>query len=268
MKHVLAYVTPDQTANIITKFLYRGYISIFGALVRLLSDRGASFTGSVIEEMCKIGWRPRLLVDFYFPTIGSSEAPTREASAMHVDEYVASIWGRLRTDLQEAQAQLMAEACQQKWYYDRKIGTVNVKPSDLVLVKADALKGKRKINDRWEEDTWEVVHQIMSDVPSYEVTNQHGKSCILHWNWLLLVTSDVGIPLCIDIHHAWDRCTSPTPCKTTSMGGETKMTPQENNGKAVTQWPTSKASLGWINEKLWLLPWTSTRASTKDGWRP
>ena len=30
-KHVLAYVTPDQTAKNIAKFLYGGYISIFGA---------------------------------------------------------------------------------------------------------------------------------------------------------------------------------------------------------------------------------------------
>ena len=37
-KHVLAYVTPNQTAKAITKFLYGGYISIFGALARLLSD--------------------------------------------------------------------------------------------------------------------------------------------------------------------------------------------------------------------------------------
>ena len=37
-KHVLAYVTPNQTAETITKFLYGGYISIFGAPVRLLSD--------------------------------------------------------------------------------------------------------------------------------------------------------------------------------------------------------------------------------------
>ena len=47
-------------------------------------------------------------------------------------------------------------------------------------------------------------------------------------------------------HHAWDRCTSPTPCKTTSMGGQMKMMPQENNGKVVIQWPTSKASLGGL----------------------
>ena len=53
-KHVLAYVTPNQTVKTITKFLYGGYISIFGALARLMSDRGTSFTSSIIEELCKI----------------------------------------------------------------------------------------------------------------------------------------------------------------------------------------------------------------------
>ena len=122
------------------------------------------------------GQRPRLLVDFYFPTIGSSKAPMREASAKHVDEYMASVQDRLRTTLQETQAQLTAKAHQQKWYYDRKIGAVNLKPGNLVLVKADAFKGKRKIKDRWEEDTWEVVCQVSS----YEVTDQCRRSCILH----------------------------------------------------------------------------------------
>ena len=53
-KHVLVYVTPDQTVKTITKFLYGGYITIFGALARLLSDRGTSFTSSIIEELYKI----------------------------------------------------------------------------------------------------------------------------------------------------------------------------------------------------------------------
>ena len=53
-KHLLAYVTPDQTAKTIAKFLYGGYISIFQALARLLSDRGTSITSSIIEELCKI----------------------------------------------------------------------------------------------------------------------------------------------------------------------------------------------------------------------
>ena len=256
-KHVLAYVTPDQTAKTVTKFLYGGYISIFGALARLLSDRGTSFTSSIIEELCQIlgiqwlwtmpyhpqtnglverfhqmimcmigklgedkkanwpshlaeivhtynatqsavtgysphylmfGQWPRLLVDFVFPTIGSSKAPMREASARKVDTYLASVRDWLRSTLREAQAQSTAEACWQKWYYDRKVGAVNLKPGDLVLVKADAWKGKRKIKDRWDEETWEVSWQIAGDMPSYKVTNQHGWSWVLHQNQLLLVT--------------------------------------------------------------------------------
>ena len=182
-KHVLAYVTPDQTAKTVAKFLYGGYISIFGAPARLLSDRGTSFTSTIIEELCKIlgiqwlwtmpshsqtnglvershqmimcmigklgedkkadwpshlaeivhtynatrsavtrysphylmfGRWPRLLVDFVFPSVGSNEAPMREASARKVDTYVASVRDQLRSALREAQAQLTAEACQQK----------------------------------------------------------------------------------------------------------------------------------------------------------
>ena len=74
----------------------------------------------------------------------------RDASAKHVDEYITSVWERLRTALREVQAQSMAEACQQKWYYNRKIGPVNLKPGDLVLVKPDAFKerGRATIGGR------------------------------------------------------------------------------------------------------------------------
>ena len=188
----------------------------------------------------------------------------REASAKHVDEYIAFVWDSLRTTLWEVQTQSMAEFHQHKWYYDQKIGAKNLKPGDPVLVKADAFKGKRKIRDRWEKDTWEVVHQIMTDIPSYKVTDQCRRLCILQWNWLLLVASEAGVPLCIGICQAWDRCTSPTPFKASS-GGETEMTPQESSGSAVTQCPTSKTSLRWINGKLWLLPWTSAGCPLKMG---
>ena len=104
-----------------------------------------------------LGQWPRLPVDFVFPTIGRNEAPTRETSTRSVDVYVASVRDQLRSTLQEAQAQSITEACQQKQYYDRKIGAMNLKPANLVLVKADAWKGKRKIKDRWEEETWEVL---------------------------------------------------------------------------------------------------------------
>ena len=51
---------------------------------------------------------------------------------------------------------------------------MDLKPANLVLVKTDAFKGKRKIKDRWEDEPHEVVHQIAMDVPSCKVANQHG----------------------------------------------------------------------------------------------
>ena len=110
------------------------------------------------------GRRPRLPVDFFFPTIVNNEAPTREASVKHVDEYVASVWDRLRTALWEAQAQSMTEACTQKQYYDRKIGAVNLKPGDLVLVKADTFKRKERsrIDGKRTLGRWRVRSQQTS----------------------------------------------------------------------------------------------------------
>ena len=107
------------------------------------------------------------------------------------------------------QAQSATKAHRQKWYYDQKIGAVNLKPGDLVLVNADTCRGKRKIQDRWEDGTYKVVHQIVTGIPAYKVKDQHRRSCTLQWNCLLVV-SEVGIPLCIGICHAWDRCTSLT----------------------------------------------------------
>ena len=66
-KHVLAHVTPDQTAKTLANFLYGGYISIFGALARLLSDRGTSFTISITEELCKILGIKWLQTTLYHP---------------------------------------------------------------------------------------------------------------------------------------------------------------------------------------------------------
>ena len=54
MKHIKAYVTPDQTAKTVAKFLWQGYISIFRAPAKLLSDQGANFESNVIKELCEI----------------------------------------------------------------------------------------------------------------------------------------------------------------------------------------------------------------------
>ena len=82
MKHLLAYITPDQTAKTVAKFLYQGYISIFGTPARLLSDRGANFMSSMIEEMCKILGMMKLQTTPYHPqTNGLAERLTPDNNA-------------------------------------------------------------------------------------------------------------------------------------------------------------------------------------------
>ena len=168
-----------------------------------------------------------------FPTIDSNEAPTREASARNVDVYVASVRDQLRSSLWEAQAQSTTEACQQKWHCTRKIGTMNLKPGDLVLVKADAWKGKRKIKDRWDEETWEVSQQITADVPSDEVMNQHGHKSSTKTGFF---SSHQRLVFpCVWQPSYMGQVYQSRPCKTTSLGGDEERTPQEKHGKAVTR---------------------------------
>ena len=38
MKHIMAYITPDQTAKTVVKFVWQGCILIFTALAKLLSN--------------------------------------------------------------------------------------------------------------------------------------------------------------------------------------------------------------------------------------
>ena len=54
MKHIMAFVTPNQPAKTVAKFLWQGYISIFLALDKLLSDQGAIFESSIMKELCEL----------------------------------------------------------------------------------------------------------------------------------------------------------------------------------------------------------------------
>ena len=50
----MAYVTPDQMTNTAAKFLYEGYILIFGTLARLLGDHSKNFMSNIISKMYKL----------------------------------------------------------------------------------------------------------------------------------------------------------------------------------------------------------------------
>ena len=97
----------------------------------------------------------------------------------------------------EAWVQSRSEAESQRKYYDCKANAISLEPGDLVLAKADAYKGRRKVKDWWEEELYEVKCRIAEGVPSFLMKNQQTRhSWVLHWNWLFLSMSIMGAPLC------------------------------------------------------------------------
>ena len=67
MKHIMVYVTPNQTAKTVAKFLYQGNILIFGALARLLSKWGASYMSNIIDKLCMLLSVKKLQTTPYHP---------------------------------------------------------------------------------------------------------------------------------------------------------------------------------------------------------
>ena len=72
--------------------------------------------------------RPRLPIDLLFPML-STQTLTRT-----IDKYVASLYDRLRKSLVIAQDCAVKEAQRQKQLYDRKVGAIELRPGDNVLV--------------------------------------------------------------------------------------------------------------------------------------
>ena len=243
MRHVMADVTPDQTVKTVAKFLWQGYISIFRAPAKFLSDWGANFESNIISELCELMgiWKARTLpyhlqtngqvewahqtlmwmigklgkdqkadcpkhlpefvhaynatrlaitryspnylmfglwpclpINFYFPTIVSTE------KHQHVGHYVADLCEWLHEAFKEVQTQSTSEAERQRWYHYNKANAISLEPDNLVLAKANAYKGRRKVKDQWEEEPYEVERRIAEGVPSYLVKNhQTGSSWVL-----------------------------------------------------------------------------------------
>ena len=73
-----------------------------------------------------------------------------------VNYYIVKLCEILQEALREAQVQYTSEAERQKWYYDRMPNAISLEADDLVLVKANAYKRKRKVEDHWEEEWYKV----------------------------------------------------------------------------------------------------------------
>ena len=151
------------------------------------------------------GRRPRLPIDLLFPT-HRAQGLTRT-----IDEYVANLYDRLRDSLKIAQDCAEKEARRQKRLYDRKVGAVELRPGDRVLVHFDAFRGqRRKLKNRWGDDLHTVVSRVVDGIPAYVVKNNRtGKKKVVHRARLLLWLADYGEPVRCNLIMISDRPPGP-----------------------------------------------------------
>ena len=200
------------------------------------------------------GRRPRIPVDYLFPTLRDSPHQTK------MEVSVTAMQRRLKEAFTVVRHLTSEDTAKQCRYYDRKAGAVALQPGDIVMVHTDGFVGKRKVKDRW-EDGGLIVESQLEDWPVYKVrcpttdAQQKPKYWILHWNHLLLVTDEdvPGIP-------------GPTQAKVTptvsnatpeafsaGVGVLEKLQPS-----LVTRQGGGHTSRMWLNGKFRMKPWTQT----------
>ena len=135
--------------------------------------------------------RPQLPVDLLFPTVNNREWTCT------IDEYVKTLYEWLRECLQLTQESASKEANRQKRLYDRKVGAVELRLGDRILVRLDAFRGqRRKLKNRWGDDVHTVIDWKADGIPVYEVKNERtGKRKVFHRARLLLWLTDYGEPM-------------------------------------------------------------------------
>ena len=135
------------------------------------------------------GRRPRIPVDYLFPTLCDSPHQTKmEVSAVAMQK-------KLKEAFTVARCLTSEEVARQCCYYDRKAGAVALQPGDVVMVHTNSFVGKRKVKDQWEDGGF-IVESQLEDWPVYKVkcptsdARQKPKYRILHRNCLLLITDE------------------------------------------------------------------------------
>ena len=137
------------------------------------------------------GRQPQLPINLLFPMC-RTQMLTRT-----IDEYIASLYDCLRESLAIAQDCAVKEAQRQKQLYDCKLGAIELRPGDHVLVCLDAFRGqRRKLKNRWGDDLHTVVSHVADGIPAYVVKNNRtGKKKVVHWARLLLWLADYSEPV-------------------------------------------------------------------------
>ena len=135
--------------------------------------------------------RPWLPIDLLFPT-------HREHNlTCTIDQYVETLYRHLWKSVKMAQDSTLKEALRQKCLYDHKVGAVELRLGDRVLVKLDTFGGqRRKLKNWWGSDLHTVKTHVVDGIPAYVVKNERtGKTKVLHRSKLLLWLADYGEPM-------------------------------------------------------------------------
>ncbi|XP_034560089.1 uncharacterized protein LOC117827597 [Notolabrus celidotus] len=136
------------------------------------------------------GREARLPVDLCFGTCPDDKGDTQHLA------YVT----KLKEDLQKAY-KMAAEVSNKthlrnKKAYDKRLGFQNLQPGDRVLVKNLGLKGKHKLENRWNDIPY-VILERLPNLPVYKLKPQNGTGKVktLHRDNLLPIGDLVRIPM-------------------------------------------------------------------------
>ena len=125
------------------------------------------------------GRRPRIPVDYLFPTLRDSPHQTK------MEVSVAAMQKRLKEAFTVARCLTSEEVARQCRYYDCKAGAVALQPGDVVMVCTDGFVGKRKVKDHCllEKLLPSLVTRQEGDMTSRVLLN--GKFCMKPWTQMV-----------------------------------------------------------------------------------
>ena len=128
-----------------------------------------------------MGRKPRLAVDLNMGTNLPEHGPTSSY------KYVQDLERRLLWSHKLAQKQMEKMANKTKKYYDRRVRCSELETGDFVLVKKFGFRGKHKIQDRWENQVYEVLEPYHSSPLVFRIRKEDGTGNIrvVHRNLLL-----------------------------------------------------------------------------------
>ena len=198
------------------------------------------------------GRRPRIPVDYLFPTLRDSPHQIK------MEVSVAAMQKRLKKAFAVARHLTSEEAAKQCRYYDHKAGAVALQPGDVVIVWTDGFVGKWKVKNQWEDGGF-IVESQLEDWPVYKVKCltsdawQKPKYRILHWNRLLLVTNEDAS----DIPGQAQAKATPTVSNATPEAFSAGVSLLEKlQPSLVTRQGGGPTSRVWLNGEFRTKPWT------------